>query len=174
MNRVYFVKWEDRLWWLSTTPELSSLLHVHKLRRSLYTHMLPWIMYVTFPLSRRSLTTGTFRSRSIDRSRPGRYLRSTPNTHLYLDIILKRRKLYSSRNILRIPLHPRCILPRHGPSSTGPYRSQSPKRGRSKLEWGFEIRNLRIWGWTNMRMGFESYWWAGEIAGTEYSARCES
>jgi len=46
------------------------------------------------------LTAGTIRSRSIDRSRPGRYLRSTPNTHFHLNIILKRRKLYPGRNIL--------------------------------------------------------------------------
>jgi len=120
------------------------------------------------------LTAGTFCSCSIDRSRPGRHFRPAPNTHLYLDIILKRRKLYPSWNILRIPLYPRCILPRHGPSPTGPYRSKSPKRGGSKLEWGFEIRNIRIGGWADMRMGSKSYWWAGEIAGTQYCAGGES
>jgi hypothetical protein len=124
---------------------------------ALYAHATMDHVRHLFHFSDRGLTSGTFRSRGIDRSRPSRYFSPTPNTHFHLDIILKRRKLYPSWNILRIPLYPRCILPRHGPSLTRPYRSKSTKRGRSKLEWRFEIRNFRIRGWANMRMGFESY-----------------
>jgi hypothetical protein len=101
MNRVYSVKWEDHLWWHSIIPELSSLLLVPKLKPLRCTLMLPWIMYVTLShCPERILTKGTIRSRSISRSRPSRYLRSTSNTHFYLNIILKRRELYPSWNIL--------------------------------------------------------------------------
>ena len=158
MTRVYCVKLEDHLWWLSIIPELYSLLLVHKLRLLRSMLMLPWIMYVTLHTSPdASLTSGTIHSRCTSRPCPSRYLRPAPNTYFYLDIILKRRKLYSGWNIFRIPLHPRRILPRHGSSLTRPYRFKSTKRGGSKLEWGFEIRNLRIWGWTNMRMGSKSH-----------------
>jgi len=171
MTRVYCVKSEDHLWWPSIIPELYSLLLVHRLRLLRSMLMLPWIMYVTLHTSLdASLTSGTIHSRCTSRSRPSRYLRPASNTHIYLDIILKRRKLYSGWNIFRIPLHPRRILPRHGPSLTRSYRSKSTKRGGSKLEWRFKICYFRIRGWANMRMGFKSYWWTRETAGTGYSA----